>query len=93
MKTVTIQIGNSDDKLTQSEWSQYCDEVRDFVNRIADEVHFEGYAPSDSKWQNAAFVCVISDEQVLKLRGGVSNIRMAYRQDSVAWTEGVTQFI
>lgn len=40
MKTATIQIGNSDDKLTQSEWSDFVSAIKDAVQRFSERIHF-----------------------------------------------------
>lgn len=42
MKTVTIQIGNSDNRLTQVEWSEYVEKVNNLVRDCAYAVHFNG---------------------------------------------------
>lgn len=42
MKTITIQIGNSDDKLTQAERALYPDDLRELRERLEDEVGEHG---------------------------------------------------
>ena len=91
-KTVTIQIGNSDDKLTQREWSEYVEDVRKIVEGLRG-VHFFGAAPTYAPWQNAAWVIECDDEVRVWLKENVTKIRKEYKQDSVAWTEGTTEFI
>ena len=40
MKTICIQIGNSDDKLSQTRWSEYVQDVNDAISLCQDERHF-----------------------------------------------------
>ena len=42
--TVTIQIGNSDNKLTQEEWADFVSAVSNAVSESEARVHF--FAPS-----------------------------------------------
>lgn len=92
MKTVTIQIGNTDNKLTQQEWADFVKEVRQAVAGHA-TVHFMGFSPSDAPWQNAAWVCVVPPIHDDVLKTTLARIAKAFRQDSIAWTEGATEFI
>lgn len=93
MRSVTIQIGNSDDKLTQTEWSKYVHEVSELVVWKAVEVHFFGCSPSDREWQNACWAITVEANDVDSLRSGLARIRATYRQDSVAFTTGTTEFV
>ena len=93
MKTITIQIGNTDDKLTQKEWSDFALYIGGAITRHAAQVHFSGTSGSCAPWQNAAWVFVIEPANVGLLRELVTSIRAEYRQDSVAWTEGETLFV
>lgn len=92
--TLTIQIGNSDDKLTQPEWSDFVNEIRKIIESVVDEIHFHGFSPADAKWQNACWV-VAYDEltDVDGMLHRIKNCRGAYKQDSVAVTTGETKFI
>lgn len=93
-KTIIIQIGNSDDKLTQKEWSAYVKKIERAIIKHASEVHFSGFSVGDAPWQNAAWVFVPDPEGFTKyLPERLREIRTEYRQDSIAWTEGETQFI
>ncbi len=93
MKTATIQIGNSDDKLLQHQWSHFCDRVGDTVRRYASEIHFRGFAPSDAPWQNAAWVIAIDEDALARLRAELSVDALGFRQDSIALTVGDTEFV
>lgn len=59
MKTVVIQIGNSDDRLTQKQWHDYVGEVDNAMSW--DEQRFFGFSAPDSQYQNAAWVINLHD--------------------------------
>ena len=101
MKTITVQIGNSDDKLSQSEWSQFTSKIMYEIEINASEIHFSGSSDPLAAWQNAAFVFCIRDYGFMgndrffidNLKSVLSKIAKLYRQDSIAWTEGETEFV
>jgi hypothetical protein len=90
--TITILIGNSDNKLTQSEWAEFYAHVDDAVNNHAKSVQFSGPSNGAAPWQNACWVAVVA--------GGDNSInqRLAvlagnYKQDSIAVVPGNTYFV
>lgn len=94
MKTITIQVGNSDDKLTQREWSEFVIEVNNLIDTHASNVHFFGAPSNWLVWQNVAWVIQFDDAVVQDVfQETLRAIRTKYNQDSVAWTEGDTVFI
>jgi len=94
MLTITLQIGNSDDKLTQREWSSFVIEVSAIVEGNASHTHFFGAPSNWFVWQNVAWVIQFDDDAVKEIfKKKLIGIRKKYRQDSVAWTEGETVFI
>lgn len=92
-KTVVIQIGNSDNKLSQEEWAQFCSELKSYLD--SEHMNFQFCASSVGwePWQNLALIFVCQDNEIPELRKNVTQIREKYRQDSAAWLEGVTKFI
>lgn len=92
MTTVTIQAGNSDNKLTQGEWHRYVMEVDDVVRRVTD-VHFFGGSPTWAPWQNVAWVVVADKTRLTILSLELNEIRKKFGQDSIAWTQGETTFV
>lgn len=45
---VAIQIGNSDNKLSQVDWHRFCFAVSSAIEDLAEEVYFHGYSiPND----------------------------------------------
>ena len=95
MKTVTLQIGNSDDKLTQQEWSNFVTEMGGIVSIFAEQVHFHGGSPFGAPWQNAAWIFTpkMTEHTERGFRDMVQSIRAKFRQESVAVTIGETKFV
>ena len=91
MVTICLQIGNSDDKLSQGEWSKFLREI-DFTLGYA-ELHFTGYSSPTAPWQNAAFIFNVSRGQADNLKEKIQQLRQKYNQDSVAWMEGKVEFV
>lgn len=93
MTTITIQIGNSDDKLSQKEWSSYVTAVAAAVTNSANQIHFAGGSGPDAPWQNFAWVVECTTDQQKRLRTYLQLIRIQYSQEGVAFTVGYTEFI
>lgn len=95
--TVTIQIGNTDNKLTQAEWSAFVKLVGDYIERYVEdraaEIHFFASSAGHAPWQNAAWIVAITDEHEAAMRADISTARRRFRQDSAAWTTGETAFV
>ena len=93
MKTITILIGNSDDKLTQKDWATFSRYIESAVKSMSPSVHFNGRSLPDDRWQNAAWVIEIEDDQAARLKEWIREIKAHYKQESVAWIEGTTEMI
>jgi hypothetical protein len=89
--TVTLQIGNTDNKLSQQEWSAFYKAIDNAVSYFARRVHFSGCSSSDEPRQNACWVFEIDNDE--ELRSAITRIRQDHRQDSAAWSVGVTEFL
>jgi len=95
---VLIGIGNSDDKLSQREWSEFIEDMRDLLRRFEVQIHGEWFSRPDSPWQNANW-CIefkpveqhfgLDKEMQVELR----HLAKKYRQDSIAWTAGPVEFL
>lgn len=91
MKTVYISIGNSDDKLSQADWSAFRATVDQLIRRVAHQVHGAWISPSADPWQNACWcVVLVPGTDITWLRGQLANTAKAYEQDSIAWAEAPT---
>lgn len=95
--TVTIQIGNTDNKLSQATWAEFVARMNYVLNvGVGEEslvIHFFGAPPNYSEHQNAAWVVECANRYFLKLRENVSRTRQEYNQDSAAMTVGDTEFV
>lgn len=92
IKTVTIGIGNSDNKLTQEEWHGFIERMRGLFGGSI-KVMFEGFTEPASPKQSAGWVIQIAESAVSGFKARVMWVRAEYRQDSVAFTVGDTEFI
>lgn len=92
-KTVTVQIGNTDNKLSQEDWSCYVDGVDECVRSYCSSIHFFGAPPNYSKWQNAAWVFECDEVKLGLLRETLSVERGLFNQESIAFTVGETAMI
>lgn len=93
IKTIVIQIGNSDNKLTQSDWSNFCTLTEDAIDRAYHAIHFKGGSSWDSSYQNACWVIEIDENNLEQLYSRLTEIRIRFRQDSVVIIKGETKFI
>lgn len=87
-----IGIGNSDDKLTQLQWSNYIEAVAMMINAASYQVYFAGFSDPTAPWQNACWVIHIGDD-VLYLKRQLLNIAKRFNQDSIALTLGETELL
>ncbi len=93
MKTVIVQIGNTDNKRTQKQWSEFCNDIYESIQLLADEIHFSAPSVGWADWQNATFVFAIEERFIVAMKSQIVSVRKKYIQDSVAWLEGNTEFI
>ena len=95
MKTITLQIGNSDDKLTQAEWCEFVTAIGSIVAAYCKDVHFAGAPPANAPWQNFCWVLAIEDDELVTsaFQRQITDCRKKYQQDSAAITEGKTLFV
>lgn len=93
MKTVTVIIGNSDDKLSQSRWSAFVNCVALRIGELAKQVHFSGSSSNSAPWQNHAWVFEIDDKNAAVLSLEIALEGNHFDKNTVAWIEGKTEFI
>lgn len=92
--TVHVSIGNSDDKLSQADWSAFCAGVDAVIRNCASTVFGVWYSEPSSQWQNACWAFEPRDAlSRARAREALSHTARIYRQDSIAWTDGVPDFI
>ena len=90
---MVVQIGNSDDKLSQKEWAEYHQQVSWEIDRFAKDVHFSGCSNGNDPWQNACFVFELENKTDTHLLMNLRKIREKYNQESIALSRGKTEFI
>lgn len=96
MKTVIIQLGNTDNKLTQKEWAIFISNIEKVLSDTKYtglQVHFAGGSSAEKAWQNYCFVFNCYESDIESIRFRVQNIRGLFKQDSVAFTLGKTELI
>jgi hypothetical protein len=93
VKTITVQIGNSDDKLSQKQWSLFVQHIDKVIQEYATDVHFSGASVGWAPWQNACYVFTCADYMIDGLKQNLSLTARRFSQESVAYTEGETYFI
>jgi hypothetical protein len=91
---VYISIGNSDDKLTQRQWSCFISDTLHHAHHHASEFHGYWLSSPESPWQNACFSVEFSedarwplDERVPALKTALRELARRYRQESIVWAE------
>jgi hypothetical protein len=90
--TVTIQIGNSDNKLSQERWSQYINALSQLLLQGNAKIHFFGFSAPTAPWQNC---CAVIDEpeNPAWLEEDLAALARSFERDSIALTAGTTQFV
>lgn len=79
-----IQIGNSDNKLTQSEWSHYVHTIAHYIKVYGIETYFFSPSPGDCPWQNACWVVSVSEREKDDFEESLVSVRKSYQQDPIA---------
>lgn len=90
---VYLSIGNSDDKLTQKEWAQYVADMSGAVVARAKQIHGTWFSLPACPWQNANWCLEFADEDMEAAKDAAVEVRMRWRQDSVAWAVAEPEFI
>ena len=90
--TVTVCIGNSDDRLTQREWHLFYLDVDNVIDAHSSHIHFSGSPPSVSRHQNACWVFK-TNVKAKELQESLIRLCRLHKQDSIAWVEGETKML
>ena len=105
--TAYISIGNSDDKLTQAEWSAFVARVDTLLGGPLVRLHGRWFAAPDVPWQSACWCIEFDPNRWIVTEWGGPDRRLlehlhirlavlahAYRQDSIAWAQApITELI
>lgn len=85
MRIVYASIGNSDNRLTQAEWSAYAYQFEELVRRYATQVHGVWYSESTRPWQNGMAGFELHDVDDPIVRKLFADLARSKGQDSIAW--------
>jgi hypothetical protein len=91
--SVAVLIGNTDNKLTQAEWSVFCQDVRDVLASLSTVKHFSGGSDWDAPWQTGCFVVAMTRCNFEKLPTGLLPLVNKYRQDAIAVFGGEVKLV
>jgi hypothetical protein len=91
--TVYVSIGNSDDKLTQAEWSHFCAAVDALLAHFTFQRHGVWFSLPTSAYQNACWLIEVKSEYEADIRRGLRDLAGEFRQDSIAWAEATTELL
>lgn len=83
MTTVYASIGNTDNKLTQQEWSRFVFEFQQCMTAFARDVYGVWLSESSSSYQNACIA--IQTNEPDNLRVALAMLAHTYQQDSIAF--------
>ena len=93
VKTISILIGNSDDKLSQKQWAEFVDNVEFWIKKFCSSIHFSGGSANNLPWQNYCFVFEVEADKEIWIKANLAEIKIKYNQDSIAWIDGQTIFL
>lgn len=92
--TYYVSIGNSDDKLKQTDWALFQGSLLRTIQTYANVIHGVWYSSPMTAFQNMciAFECCQPD-RLTKIEDELSILASQYRQDSIAFAKAETKFI
>lgn len=90
---VSIQAGNSDNKLTQKQWAELVVFLNAAIVKHQAARHFFGGSITWAEWQNVCWVIEIDEEYLEPLKHELRSVRSAYQQDSVCVLAGEAEFV
>jgi|GEM_PF-2287190 len=93
VKTIIVQIGNSDNKLRQAEWADFVQRVGAIVQEYASAIYFFGGPENWSVLQRVCWVFDCEESHLPAMKPRLADAREQFRQESLAFTEGQTEFL
>ncbi len=94
MTTVHVSIGNTDGKLSHAEWAEFFALVDELLTGHVDiEVFGRWHSLPATPYVNACWAVEIPDELADTVRIALGSLARGFRQDSIAWLAGHTEFI
>jgi hypothetical protein len=93
VKTVVVQIGNSDNKLKQADWARFVQCVGGIIREQAATIHFFGGPENWASWQKVCWVFDCEESRLSQVKIRLTEARKEFLQDSAAVTVGETEFV
>lgn len=91
---VYVSIGNSDDKLTQRQWSMFYGYVDNAISALKIGKHGAWASSSTHPHQNACWCIEVNPGQAQLLKMELARLAVKFNQDSIAWAQvSETEFI
>lgn len=91
--TCFVAIGNSDNNLSQAEWSDFWHEIHNGLHNFASQQFGEWQTATSAVRQSACWGLQVPDENLDAFRDYLSKVAGRYRQDSIALSIGETEMI
>lgn len=88
-----ISVGNSDNKLSQQEFSIYVNQVDSIIDKYSIQKHFFGGSNTYDAWQNVTWVIELEEINLGNLEVRLNFTRRYFKQDSIFILTGVGKFI
>lgn len=82
---VYAAIGNSDNRLSQRQWADYCRQFVACFSSHADVIYGNWYSLPNVEWQNAAIVAKVQLTLLETLKRELAWLRERHHQDSMAF--------
>lgn len=92
-KNIYVTIGNSDNKLSQLDWAEFCGKVDELVRAFAADMYGEFYALSNAPWQNACWSFSIHESVTTAAKINLGHLAREFKQDSIVWAEANVEFL
>lgn len=93
MKTIVVQIGNSDNKLRQADWARFVQRVGGIIREHSGTIHFFGGPENWAAWQKVCWVFDCEEARLGNFKIRIAETRKEFLQDSAAVTIGETEFV
>lgn len=83
--TIYASIGNSDNKLTQQEWSEFFLVFNAAMTLVSDQIYGVWASRTTDRYQNACIAIRMKKKHLAHLKNDLSEIAEDYKQDSIAF--------
>lgn len=94
MTTVHVSIGNTDGKLSHAEWAEFyklADEL--LTDTVTVQVYGRWHSLPATPYVNACWAIGVPEDLLDPLKFVLGELARKFRQDSIAWLAGETEFI